>query len=138
MRLVAESPTFNVVKSATKKRGDEGKKALAEFERFEALVDTGARAFRKRLLGGCSVMEPLSIALHYGEGDSIPLSHTLPLFQNVYDFSQQLDDFDAIKEFMEEEEERDAVQDRVRKRWLGEGRLVGLKADVHMLTFVLD
>ena len=37
-----------------------------------------------------------------------------------------------------EEEERDAVPDAVRKRWLGHGRKVGLKADVHLLAFVLD
>ena len=36
-----------------------------------------------------------------------------------------------------EEEERDAVPDAVRKRWLGHGRKVGLKADVHLLAFVL-
>eukprot|EP00966_Prymnesium_polylepis_P014182 327503-Prymnesium_polylepis.1 len=83
-------------------------------------------------------MEPFSIALHYGEGNSVPLSHVLPLYQLLYDFSQQLDDFDAITEFMTEEEERDAVTDCCRKRWLGEARKVGLKADVHLLVFVLD
>eukprot|EP00966_Prymnesium_polylepis_P334808 7390181-Prymnesium_polylepis.2 len=136
MRLVAESPTYNIVKAATKKRGEEGKKAAAEFERFESLVES--RPFKVRLLGGTSVMEPFSIALHYGEGDSVPLSHVLPLFQLVYDFSQQLDDFEAVTEFLTSEQERDEVTDRVRKRWLGEGRLVGLKADVHLLAFVLD
>eukprot|EP00966_Prymnesium_polylepis_P336783 7391746-Prymnesium_polylepis.1 len=136
MRLVAESPTYALVKSLTKKRGEEGKKALAEFKRFESLVE--ARAFRIRLLGTVSIMEPFSIALHYCEGDSVPLSHIFPVFQLVYDFSQQVDDFEAVTEFMTEEEERDAVADRVRKRWLGESRKVGLKADVHLLAFVLD
>ena len=136
LRLVAESPTFAVVKSSTKKRGEEGKKAMAEFERFESLVSDPA--FKKRLQGGTNVMEPFSIVLHYGEGDSVPLSHVLPLFQTLYDFSQQLDDFDEITAFMAEEEERDAVPDAVRKRWLGHGRKVGVKADVHLLAFVLD
>ena len=69
--LVAESPTWAVVKSSTKKRGDEGKKAMAEFKRFETLV--GSRAFRERLVGRTNVMEPFSIVLHYGEGDFVPL-----------------------------------------------------------------
>ena len=55
LRLVAESPTFAVVKSSTKKRGEEGKKAMAEFERFESLVSDPA--FKKRLQGGTNVME---------------------------------------------------------------------------------
>ena len=136
MRLVAESATFTVVKAATRKRGEEGKKAMEEFNRFESLVET--RNFRVRLQGGTSIMEPFSIALHYGEGDSTPLSHVFPLFQYLYDFSQQLGDFEAITDFMEEEDARDAVSECVRKRWLGEGRLVGLRADVHLLAFVFD
>ena len=39
LRLVAEPPTFTVVKAATRKRGEEGKKAMEEFKRFESLVD---------------------------------------------------------------------------------------------------
>ena len=38
LRLVSESPTYLIVKASTKKRGEEGKKALAEFQRFEELV----------------------------------------------------------------------------------------------------
>jgi hypothetical protein len=136
LRLLTESPTYALVKSSTKKRGEEGKKALAEFKRFEKLVES--REFRGRLMGTTSVMEPFSIALHYSEGDSVPLSHVLPVFQFIYDFSQQIDSFEAITEFMQEEEERDAVADCVRQRWLGQTRKVGLKADVHLLCFVLD
>ena len=44
---------------------------MAEFERFESLVSDPA--FKKRLQGGTNVMEPFSIVLHYGEGDSVPL-----------------------------------------------------------------
>jgi hypothetical protein len=136
LRLVAESPTYKVVKAATKKRGEEGKKALEEFKRFESLVES--REFKMRLEGGGSVMEPFSILLHYSEGDSVPLSHVLPCFQTIYDFAQQLDDFEAITEFLDDEDERDEVAECVRKRWLGEGRRVGLKADAHLLAFVLD
>eukprot|EP00966_Prymnesium_polylepis_P119192 2754799-Prymnesium_polylepis.1 len=49
-----------------------------------------------------------------------------------------MDDFQAISEFMDEEDERDAVAERVRRRWLGEVRRVDLEADVHLLAFVLD
>ena len=136
LRLVAESPTYTVVKAATKKRGEEGKRALEEFKRFESLVES--REFKARLLGGASVMEPFSIMLHYSEGDKVPLSHVLPVFQAIYSFSQQLGDFDAITDFLDAEEERDAVMECVRHRWLGEGRKVGVKADVHLLAFVLD
>ena len=136
LRLVAESPTYTVVKAATKKRGEEGKRALEEFKRFESLVES--REFKVRLQGGAGVMEPFSIMLHYSEGDKVPLSHVLPVFQTIYDFSQQMGDFDAISEFLDSEEERDAVAECVRHRYLGEGRKVGLKADVHLLTFVLD
>ena len=136
LRLVAESPTFAVVKAATKKRGEDGKRAIEEFKRFEALVE--AREFKVRLQGGASVMEPFSIVLHYSEGDSVPLSHVLPCFQIIYDFSQQMGDFEAITNFLDSEEERDEVAECVRRRWLGEGRRVGLKADVHLLAFVLD
>tara|TARA_B100000767_G_C19724733_1_gene518935 strand:- start:340 stop:780 length:441 start_codon:yes stop_codon:yes gene_type:complete len=125
LRLVAESPTYAVVKYSTKKRGEEGQKALAEFKRFEQLVES--REFKTRLLGGASVMEPFSIVLHYGEGDSVPISHVLPIFQYTYDLSQQLDDFDAVTEFLTTEDERDAVAEIVRNRWLGAGRLVGIK-----------
>ena len=136
LRLVAESPTYSIVKAATKKRGEEGKRALEEFRRFESLVES--REFKVRLLGGASVMEPFSMVLHYGVGDSVPLSHVLPCFQLLYDFSQQMDEFEAITDFLDSEEERDEVSECVRDRWLGEGRRVGLKADVHLLAFVLD
>eukprot|EP00966_Prymnesium_polylepis_P039422 914619-Prymnesium_polylepis.2 len=107
LRLVAESPTYTFVKAATKKRGEEGKRALEEFKRFESLVES--REFKMRLQGGSGVMEPFSIMLHYSEGDSVPLSHVLPVFQMIYDFSQQMDDFDVITEFLDSEEERDAL-----------------------------
>ena len=83
-------------------------------------------------------MEPFSIVLHYAEGDSVPISHVLALFQFAYEFSQQLDDFDAITDFLTTDEERDAIAGIMQKRWLGEGRLVGLKHDVHLLAYVLD
>ena len=83
-------------------------------------------------------MQPFSIALHYGEGDSVPLSHVLPLYQHMYDFAHDLDSFQPITDFMKEEEERDAVATCVRERWIGSGRKVGLHTDVHALAFVLD
>lgn len=136
MRLVVESCVFTIVQQSTRKRGQEGEKASAEFERFASLVES--RAFRDRLRGAVSVLEPISQALHYSEGDSVPLSHILPLFQTIYDFSQQLEDFPAISDFLDSDEERDEVMHCVSNRWIGRGRSVGLRTDVHMLAFVLD
>ena len=49
-------------------------------------------------------MEPFSIILHYSEGDSVPLPHVLPCIQLIYDFSQQLNEFEPISAFFDEEE----------------------------------
>lgn len=136
LRLLSESPIFAHVLSSTKARGKEGHKAVEEFNRFETFVTD--RSSKLRLSGCVTILKPFSIALHYLEGDNVPMSHIFPVFQLMYDFSQQLDDFPVVTSFLSEEEERDEVASCVRKRWLGHGRLVGLKADVHLLAFVLD
>ena len=136
LRLVSESPVYAVVKQQLKKRGQEGKKALEEFERFEEL--TASRRSREKIGGVSATLGPFSHVLHYGEGDSVPVSHVLPCFQLCYDFSQQLNEYTAITAVLEKEEHHDEFVSAVRDRWLGEGRKVGVKNDVHLCSFGLD
>ena len=136
MRMVADSAVFSIVLAALKKRGKESEKSVAEFRRFRELVDSSV--FYKRLAGGRGVLEPFSMGLHYGEGDKVPLSHVYATFQTMYEFSQNLKDFEVITDFLEDEEP-DEVTGLVRERWLGtQGGKVGLKADVHLLAFAID
>lgn len=102
LRRLTELPTWSAVKSSTASRGVDGKKALGEFERFEDLVES--RTFKDRLAGGVAVLEPFSVALHYCEGDSVPLSHSFPVFQLLYDFLQQLGDYKNVTNLLPEDE----------------------------------
>ena len=67
---------------------DTGRKALAKFNTFEAIVET--RSFNPKLEIGANVLMSLSCALHYLEGNSVPISHMYPVFQGLFDFVQSL------------------------------------------------
>lgn len=109
---------------------------MSEFQKFEDL--TSSRVSRDKIGGVAYLLKPFSVLLHYLEGDSVPISHLYPCFQILYDFAQQLDSYSQINSLLEEDEQREAVCSAVRERWLGIGRRVGLKHDVHLCAFALD
>ena len=47
------------------------------------------------------MLQPLSMALHYLEGDSVPLSHVVPIYQGIFDFVQSLEDDLSISQLLE-------------------------------------
>ena len=136
VRAVIDSPVYKLCKEEARKRGGpEGHKALEKFNTFEAIVET--RSFKPKLEIGANVLKPLSCALHYLEGDSVPLSHVYPVFQGIYDFVQSLADELSVQDLIDSSDCEKMVE-LVNERWLGAGRKVGLKADVHLLSFTLD
>lgn len=136
LRLVSESAVFGAVKQQTRKRGDAGSKTLQQMRRFEELV--GSRVAKDRIMGAASLLQPFSTVLHYLEGDSVPISHIYPCYQLLYDYAQQLGSMDEIQSLLESEDDQDQVLSAMRDRWLGAGRKVGLKDDVHFCAFALD
>ena len=136
VRVLIDSPIYKMAREEKRKRGgEEGRKATEKFNTFELTVE--ARSFKLKLDIGANVLMPLSLALHYLEGDSIPMSHIYPTFQAVYDYVQTLaDEFSNHKLLTVEDCER--MVELVKERWLGAGRKVGLKTNAHLLAFVLD
>lgn len=136
VRLLIDSPVYKLCKDEAKKRGgDEGRKALAKFNTFEKVADD--RSFKLKLDCGANTLMPLSIALHYLEGDKVPLSHVMMLYQTLYDYVQSLADELSVQDLLEEKDVERMIE-LVKERWLGTARKKGLKTDVHMLAFVLD
>ena len=136
VRVVLDSPVYALCKEHTRKRGGkEGKDALAKFNLFEQIVDT--RTFKTKLEVGAAVLQPLSMALHYLEGDSVPLSHVVPIYQGIFDFVQSLEDDLSISQLLESSD-CERIVELVKERWQGTARKKGLQADVHALAFVLD
>lgn len=136
LRLLSESDTFTLVKQQVRRRGQSGQRAVEEFNRFEDLA--GTRSVKMRLRGVASVLQPFSQVLHYLEGDSVPISHVYPCYQLLYDFSQEIGQLEELTNVLSNEEEQDLVVNAVRQRWLGSGRKVGLRDELHFCAFVLD
>lgn len=137
LRLLSESALFEATRAQLSRRGrDQGEKAREEFQRFEDLVTS--RASKAKIIGATAVLEPFSSALHYSEGDSVPLSHVYVIFQSLYDLSQQLDEYPAIQKLLPTDDQRSEVTAVVRGRWLGEGQKKGLKHDAQLCAFALD
>ena len=136
VRVMADSPVFKLCREQARKRGGvEGKTALSKFKLFETILET--RTFKAKLALGAEVLMPLSMALHYLEGDSIPLSHVYPVFQAIYSYVQGLSDELTVSELLDEEDIKKMV-DIVRDRWEGAARKKGLKQDIHLAAFTLD
>lgn len=136
VKLVLDSPVYKLCKDHTRKRGGaEGKEALAKFNKFEQIIET--RSFKPRLDVGNAVLMPISMALHYLEGDSVPLSHVIPVYQAIYDFVQTLVDHLSVSDLLDSDDCEKIVQ-LVTERWEGTARKKGLRADAHALAFVLD
>lgn len=68
----------------------------------------------------------------------MPISHVLPCFQLLYDFSQQVGSFPAFKPILESGLETTTMSEKVKVRWAGEGRKIGLRCDAHLCAFALD
>jgi len=136
VRVLIDSPIYKMAREEKRKRGgEEGRKATEKFNTFELTVE--ARSFKLKLDIGANVLMPLSLALHYLEGDSIPMSHIYPVFQAVYDYVQSLCDELSVQDLLTTADCERMVE-LVQERWLGTARKVGLKTNAHLLAFVLD
>eukprot|EP00966_Prymnesium_polylepis_P303668 7014740-Prymnesium_polylepis.1 len=136
VRLVLDSPAYRLCKEHTRKRGGkEGKDALAKFNLFETIIET--RSFKPRLNVAWSVLMPFSAALHYLEGDSVPLSHVVPTYNAIYTLACELEDHLFVSDLLDGDECQQLLR-LVKERWMGTARKKGLRADVHSLAFFLD
>lgn len=137
VRVVVESAIFKVCFDEVKKKGGEdGERAVAKFSEFRRLVEDAS--FKRSLSAAAAVLQPISMALHYLEGDSIPLSHVYPVYQGIYDFIQSIKEHQSLVENLLDDEQCAQMIKLVEERWQGTTRKKGLKADVHLLAFVLD
>ncbi|KAK3282159.1 hypothetical protein CYMTET_10088 [Cymbomonas tetramitiformis] len=130
LRDIPEWPEYSIVKTKAIQR----KPTSAEdFERFEDLI--GDNSLKKKGIAVNMILEPLSSMLHYLEGDSVPPSHLLPLYCLYFQFVNELPL--AVTTQLEKETVK-SVQQFVKDRWLGVGRKVGLRHDIHCLAFSVD
>ena len=106
-----------------------------EFNLFEEIIET--RTFKPKLEIGAFTLMPISTALHYLEGDSVPLSHVIPVFQAIFSFVQSLEDDYTIARLLEPGDCKKMVE-LVQERWQGTVRKKGLHHIVHSLAYVLD
>jgi hypothetical protein len=132
VRDVSALPEYNIVFMKALK-GKNKAKVTAEFTRFKDLCGTN----RTRELGDavCSILMPLTMILHFMEGDKVPPSFLIPLYSLYYMFVCHLPS--AISDALEDETITD-IKAVVKARWLGGNGIVGLRADLHCLVFVLD
>lgn len=136
VRALLDSPVYKLCKEGTRRRGgEEGRKAFQTFVTFESILEP--RAFSEKLDLASQLLWPISAALHYLEGDSVPLSHVYPVYQGIYDFVQGFAREMALSQLLDEEH-CERIVELVKERWYGAGRKKGLRADVHLLAFILD
>lgn len=136
VRGLVDSPVYTLTKENTRRRGGEdGRKAFETFKQFEETISPVD--FGHRLGWAAQILMPISKALHYLEGDSVPLSHVYPVYQCIYDYAQTLPDELSLQQFLSEEE-FETITEVVKDRWGGTSRKKGLKADIHLLAYVLD
>lgn len=134
--VLVNSAVYLLSKNEVRRRGgEEGRKAYEKFISFERIIREPL--LRDDLGHASKILQPISIALHYLEGDSVPLSHVYPVYQGIYDYAQSLQDEMSILNFLGEENCASIVE-LVKERWFGGSRKVGLKDNVHLLAFVLD
>ena len=127
LRDIPEDPTFPLA------RKKQVVKMRKEFEKFEGHV--ADKVFWQKGAAVIALMQPLSAVLHFLEGDKIPLSFIIPLYSVYYFYTQRLPE--KVTANLRRTTIRD-VQDKVKERWLGTARKVGLRAPVHCLAFMLD
>lgn len=154
IRLVLDSGVYRMMKQeaiSSSRRGnrnndeddapvyeedDQADTAEEKFNRFEAAVESGA--FKRKLSTTSEVLQPFSHALHYLEGDSVPLSHVYPVFQALYSYVEGLQDKNITDGNFITTESRQQMLELITERWAGTSRKVGLKHKIHLLAFVLD
>jgi len=114
-------------------KGKSNKDSKKEFPAFEQAVsspDGWAKAKAVLLL-----LEPLSVMLHFMEGDSIPPSFLVPLFVSYWEYVQS-PPRDVIDHTSRST--RQAVVDKVQMRWLGDASHVGLRHNLHCFALMVD
>ena len=112
---------------------DHKTKRRRAFLKFESLV--GSIATKKAAEAAVTVMQPISTALHYLEGDSADSSHVMAVFV-VADQNAKHPPVEVTEAF--DEDTLDAIKTCFSDRWNGKGRKVGVKHDLHCLAFKLD
>ena len=124
---LTQTPEYKVLKrhATTKQKPD--------FRRFENLV--GSTEVMRQGEAAVGVLRPISSSLHYLEGDSVPPSHVLPIFvlshhNAKHPPTEVTEQFDSAT--------IDAVAKCFQDRWLGEGRKVGIRHDLHCLAYHVD
>ena len=108
-------------------------KQKPDFRLFEDLV--GSSETMRQGEAAVGVLRPISSSLHYLEGDSVPPSHVLPVFVLSHQNAQH-PPAEVSEQF--ESSTTDAVAKCFKDRWLGDGRKVGIRHDVHCLAYHID
>lgn len=133
LSALTDTPEFKLMKRSASGNAEKKAKRRAQFLKFERLV--GSADTRQRAEGAIGVMQPVSSALHYLEGDDVESSHVAPVFvvldqQNKSPVAEVTDVFD--------ESTLDSIKSAFSDRWNGAGSKVGVKHDVHCLAFKID
>ena len=83
----------------------------------------------------CSLLSPFSRSLHYLEGNSVPASHVLPIYNALHIYATSLPA--DVKERYDPETITSIIN-AVEERWLGATRKEGLKHQAHLAAFFYD
>jgi hypothetical protein len=112
-------------------------KQRPDFIKFEDLV--GSVALKRKLEAVRASIGPVCVALHYNEGDSVPISHIVPVYAVLYASAQKPP---ATVTDVFKTDECKTVVEAMERRWIPSGsgsrRTVGLRHDVHCLAYELD
>jgi hypothetical protein len=131
LQQIVETADFKLCKRHAKP------KAKEHFTRFENLV--GNLQIKRKCEALRALMGPMSVALHFHEGDSMFISHILPVYNCLYQHVQRPPD--VVTEAFEAAD-LSQVAGVLSGRWLGSGsgraQKMGLRHDVHGLSYTLD
>ncbi|KAK3253561.1 hypothetical protein CYMTET_37194 [Cymbomonas tetramitiformis] len=130
---VPKMPEYRLVKAkAMSRKKKDGTSCGADFLKFESLLKGDIKT---RGEGVHDLLRPISSALHFLEGGSIPPSYILPVYCMLYwhlvnppSQSKDILDVDSL----------DCLKRIGRERWLGTSEKVGLRHNLHCATFMLD
>ncbi|KAK3260847.1 hypothetical protein CYMTET_30223 [Cymbomonas tetramitiformis] len=125
-------PEYAIAKAKAGK-GKKGKSSSDDFRRFESLI--GSRSTKQLGSAVLQLLLPLTLILHFVEGDSVPPSYILPLYSGLYYSFCNLPE--SVTDVLEDET-LEAAQHVCRQRWLGTSRKVGLRHALHCAVFMLD
>ena len=126
---LTETPEYKLLKRHASDR------QAPHFVRFENLAESTPT--KRKGVAAVMVLKPVSKALHYLEGDSVPPSHVLPVYVLLHHVaSNPPTEVSAVMDAPTVTSLRKCIE--VRWTGNGNGRKVGIRNDLHCLAYALD